>query len=162
MPDPNLGGCLCGAIRYRFRGEPVTLYVCHCTDCQKQSASAFGMSLTILKTRLELLQGTPLTYTKTFPDDGRQKFAKFCGDCGSRVWTEFTKAPHIVNVRAGTLDDTRWLDPVAHIWTASAQPWLQIPTDLPSFAREPEDKMALVEAWKARKRQRAAVAGNAE
>ena len=39
------GGCQCGKIRYRLIAEPLMLYICHCSDCQKQSASAFGMSL---------------------------------------------------------------------------------------------------------------------
>jgi len=39
------GGCQCGHVRYRLNGPPLTLCACHCRDCQKQSASAFGMSL---------------------------------------------------------------------------------------------------------------------
>jgi len=41
----NTGGCQCGSIRYELIGTPQMLYVCHCTDCQHQSSSAFGMSL---------------------------------------------------------------------------------------------------------------------
>ena len=108
QPIPNilLGGCICRALRYRITGEPLTLYTCHCTDCQRQGGSAFGMSMTLLKTQFELLSGTPRVFTKTFPDDGRQKFTHFCGDCGTRLWTDFTKSTHVINVRPGTLDDT--------------------------------------------------------
>jgi hypothetical protein len=146
------GGCLCGAIRYRLRGDPLTLYCCHCTDCQKQSASAFSMSLTVRREQLELLKGTPLTATQTFPEDGRQKHGRHCGHCGSRVWTEFSKHPHIVNVRAGTLDDTSWLRPIAHTFTRSAQPWLELPAEIPSFEAAPDDLMDLVRAYQARER----------
>lgn len=36
------GQCQCGAIRYESTGESLALYVCHCLECQKQSASAFA------------------------------------------------------------------------------------------------------------------------
>jgi hypothetical protein len=124
VSDSLEGGCLCGLIRYRVTGPALTLYACHCTDCQKQSGSAFGMSMMFLKTQFRLLQGTPRTLTKTFVDDGRQKFAHFCGDCGARIWVEFTKAPEVLNIKPGTLDDTRGLQPIGHIWTRSAQPWV--------------------------------------
>ena len=59
MTDDILGGCLCGAVRYRFAGSPLAFYVCHCTDCQKQTGSAFGLSMIVKRDDVELLQGTP-------------------------------------------------------------------------------------------------------
>ena len=44
MPTPFSGGCLCGAIRYTCTAEPYVSYACHCTACQKRTASAFGTS----------------------------------------------------------------------------------------------------------------------
>ena len=47
MPEAGsvqTGGCQCGAVRYEVTGPPIKLYVCHCTECQRQSGSAFGMS----------------------------------------------------------------------------------------------------------------------
>jgi hypothetical protein len=39
------GGRQCGAIRYEVAFEEVlTLVCCHCRECQRQSASAFGRS----------------------------------------------------------------------------------------------------------------------
>jgi len=51
------GGCQCGKIRYRLTAEPQMLYICHCSDCQKQSASAFGMSLRMRPGDIEFVQG---------------------------------------------------------------------------------------------------------
>ena len=150
IPNPMLGGCICGALRYRIIGEPLTLYTCHCTDCQRQGGSAFGMSMTLLKTQFELLSGTPRIFTKTFPDDGRQKFTRFCADCGTRLWTDFTKGRDVMNVRPGTLDDTRWLTPIAHIWTASAQPWVTIPDCPLNCPGQPADMTRYAQAWRDR------------
>ena len=44
---PIDGGCQCGAVRYRLDGKLYTVAVCHCTMCQRQSGSAFGMSLAL-------------------------------------------------------------------------------------------------------------------
>jgi len=155
-PKQYLGGCTCGAIRYRFEDAPLSLTACHCTECQRSTGSAFGMSLLLMKSEFTLLQGVPETYTVTFPDDGRKKFAKFCGRCGARVWTEFTKFAHVMNLKPGTLDETRWLEPVAHIWVRSAQPWIRIPDGALVFEAQPPDDLALVRAWKARKKLSAA------
>ena len=57
--SPLCGGCQCGAIRYELSHGPLQLYVCHCTECRKQSASAFGISFIVPQTALRLTQGEP-------------------------------------------------------------------------------------------------------
>ena len=149
MPAPYHGGCLCGAIRYRVADEPLTLYACHCTDCQRRTGSAFALSMVVLKSELHLLQGEPRGYTVTL-SDGRQKHGKFCGQCSTRLWGEPVRFPQVVVVQPGTLDDTTWLRPIGHIWTRSAQPWVSIPNDTLNFERPPENTMVLVKAWQDR------------
>ena len=70
MGDVKEGGCQCGALRYRVNGEPIALAVCHCRECQRQSGSAFGMSLVVPKDSFQLLSGEPKTFTRT-ADSGR-------------------------------------------------------------------------------------------
>ena len=146
MPAPYHGGCLCGAIRYRLTDEPLTLYACHCTDCQRQSGSSFALSMIVSRTALDLLQGEPQHYAITLLD-GRQKQGRFCGACATRLWSEPVKFPQVVNIDPGALDDTAWLRPIAHIWTRSAQPWVVIPPGALAFEGQPPDPMALVNAW---------------
>jgi hypothetical protein len=55
--DRLAGGCQCGAIRYEIVAAPVSLYVCHCRECQKQSASAFGISVIVKRSDFRLLRG---------------------------------------------------------------------------------------------------------
>jgi hypothetical protein len=86
MPAPYDGGCLCGLIRYRLADEPITLYVCHCTECQRRTGSAFALSMVAFKSALELLQGDPRTFAVT---SGRiQRCGKFCVECSTRLWNE--------------------------------------------------------------------------
>lgn len=134
------GQCQCGAIRYRLHGEPLTLYVCHCKHCQKQSSSAFGMSLRVAPEALEIISGTPKVWT-TRGESGRAKLCAFCGDCGTRIYHASEEPTEPVSIKAGTLNDTGWLDPIAHIWTKSAQAWVTIERDeYQCFEEEPDDE----------------------
>jgi hypothetical protein len=145
------GGCLCGGLRYRIKDEGLALTACHCTDCQRSGGAAFGMSLLLLKASAEVVKGTPRTFTKIFEDDGRLKHNKFCGECGVRIWTEFSKFPQVVNVKPGTLDDTSWLEPVAHIWVRSKQPWVSIPEGALQFETQPADFSVVLKAFAAQR-----------
>ncbi len=117
MTAPYAGGCLCGAIRYRLSAEPLTLYACHCTDCQRQTGSSFNLSMLVPRPALELLKGKPARYRVALPGD-RSWHGAFCADCSARLWSEPVKVPQISTLRPGTLDDTSWLRPVGHIWKA--------------------------------------------
>ncbi|MDX1375346.1 MAG: GFA family protein [Burkholderiales bacterium] len=117
------GGCQCGRVRYRISGEPEGTVICHCSECQRQSASAFGMSLIVRKDDFALLQGT-LKTTSRVADSGRTLLGHFCPECGVRIYHSSAAVPDKLRVRPGTLDDRAWLRPDRQIWTRSRQPWL--------------------------------------
>lgn len=146
---PQPGGCLCGDIRYRVLDAGLTLYACHCTDCQRQSGSSFSLSLVVRRTSLTLQSGRPAEYSVTLAD-GRRKSSQYCSDCCTRLFSP-SRAPELVIVEAASLDDTSWLRPVAHIWTRSAQSWLQLPDDalLYDQGSGPDDFLLFMRAWKA-------------
>jgi hypothetical protein len=140
------GGCQCGALRYALSAEPQAIYVCHCTECQRQSASAFGMSMPVSETGLTLTSGTPKEWRRTAAS-GHVVTAFFCPECGSRIFTRSTRLPGTVFLKCGTLDDTRRLRPVVHFWTSSAQPWVPIPPGDLSSLRDEADFAAIAERW---------------
>ena len=84
MAEQREGGCQCGGIRYRIEAEPVALVACHCTECQRQSGSAFGMSLLVPRDGFRL-SGTPKRFTRS-SDSGRPVDCFFCPDCGTRIY----------------------------------------------------------------------------
>ena len=144
------GGCQCGKVRYRITGAPLTLYACHCTECQKQSASAFGLSLRIKGSDLELVSGEPKIWKRP-ADSGDTVACAFCPDCGSRLYHVGLGELEIISVKAGSLDDTSGLAPVGHIWTRSKQAWLDLASlssDL-VFETEPPDYDEFFRRWKA-------------
>jgi hypothetical protein len=116
------GGCQCGAIRYEITSFPLLLYTCNCTDCQRQTGSAFALNMPVRFKDFRILQGEPNGWHHTSPN-GTPVISRFCGHCGTRLYGERDGRPETVSLRAGTLDDRSWLVPVAHFFTRSAQPW---------------------------------------
>jgi len=147
------GQCQCGNIRYRLHGEPLTLYACHCLDCQKQSSSAFGLSMWVAVKDFELLTGE-LKFWSTTADSGDEKRCAFCPECGTRIYHGFDDGSSRISIKAGTLDDTSKLDPVAHIWTRRAHRWLHLGSSgVQCHDTEPDSFDGILAAWAERRSQ---------
>ncbi len=126
------GGCQCGEVRYSVTGEPITLAICHCRDCQRQSGSAFGMSFIVPDASFRLTAGSLRTF-ETRVESGRLKTCAFCPRCGVRIYNTTGGRK---SIKAGTLDDVSTLRPRAHFWTSRRQPWVSLPADLPCYGEE--------------------------
>ena len=119
------GGCLCGAIRYRVDAEISELRHCHCRDCQKASGAHGAVVALIPRDKVTLEKGTPKRYAGKAAS-GRTLYRFFCPDCGSPLFGQRETMPDMMTLRAGTLDDSKDLKIVMHIWTESAHPWSYI------------------------------------
>jgi hypothetical protein len=146
---PYEGACLCSAVRYRVNEAPLNCYVCHCTDCQRRTGSAFAISLFVRRKAVEVVQGTTTAYAAQLAD-GRSKQGQCCALCATRLWGEPAKAPHIAVIQPGTLDNPTQFQPFAHVWTRSAQPWFVMPLDVLVYERQPDDPMELFRLWRER------------
>ena len=71
----------------------------------------------------------------------------FCGGCGGQVFGQRRVRPDVVSVRAGTLDDTSWVRPIAHVCMSNAQPWERMTNDVECFDTMPGDLWALAGKW---------------
>jgi hypothetical protein len=145
---PMTGGCPCGAVRYAVASFPLLLYSCNCTDCQRASGSAFALNMPVLSRDFRILHGDPRGWRHLSPK-GVEVTSRFCGDCGGRLYGERSGRAEIVNLRAGTLDDTSWLVPAAHMFTRSAQPWVLPAARAECHDTQPADFAALLPAWRA-------------
>lgn len=148
-PPPYAGRCFCGAVQYRINEEPLTVYACHCTDCQKRSGSAFGLSMWVNRAAIEVTQGEAVLQIASGHDD-RLRHARLCLQCHTRLWSAPEDRPELAVVRPGTLDDTSWLEPVAHLWTRSAQPWVKIPEGVVRYETQPKELTELARLWRER------------
>ena len=138
MTQPYEGGCECGAIRYRITGEPMVVYACHCTICQAQSGSAFGMGFRITEDQFELTKGTLKSFQRV-ATSGQVFTNSFCPDCGTRIYHLAERSVGMVSLKPGTLDDTSWLVASHQIFTGSAQPWVVMPEGSKVFETVPQD-----------------------
>ena len=127
LGETRTGGCLCGAVRYQTPWPPLMLGVCHCRHCQRQAGSAFSVVAAVPRAGLET--SGMLTVYEDDSDAGRPVYRKFCGTCGSPVFTETPdgNAQGMIFIKAGTLDEAKDLAPTVHFWTSSAQDWVIIP-----------------------------------
>ncbi len=148
---PQLGGCLCGAVRYELIADPVTLYACHCTDCQTSTGTSFALSMIVNRESVALVRGDPELHAFHM-DDRRQKHNYQCSACNTTLWSAPVDFPNLLNLQPGTLDDTSWLQPVGHIWTRSAQRWFRLPAGTLHYEAQVDDILPLVRAWKSRVR----------
>lgn len=70
------GRCHCGAIRYEAIVDVSTVAICHCTDCQMFTGSAYRAVVRASVRDFVLQAGTPKSYVKT-ADSGAQRVHSF-------------------------------------------------------------------------------------
>ncbi|MEY4344886.1 MAG: hypothetical protein RL032_718 [Pseudomonadota bacterium] len=131
------GQCQCGAIHYRVTGVALTLFACHCTECQRQAGSAFGMALWIKQPVVEISGGTVKEWIRTMPS-GKQMACQFCPDCGTRLFHKVVGQDQVLSIKPGTLNQPRKLVPAGHIWLDSKQPWTIVDHSMPQYAGNPD------------------------
>ena len=118
------GGCHCGNITYEAEVDPEKAAICHCTDCQSLSGTAFRTVVISLVDAFTLLSGEPKMYAK-IGGSGAKRIQAFCPDCGSQIYaTSVGDGPKIYGIRLGTVRQRDELPPKRQIWHRSAQKWL--------------------------------------
>ena len=137
-PEVRTGGCQCGAARYELRGAPLEIYVCHCTECRRQSASAFGISVIVRAEDLRLVGGETRVWARPSALGGHLD-CHFCPACGTRLWHIGSRDPERVSLKGGSLDAPPDLSAAMHIWTKSKMPGVVIPPGTVTFPGEPPE-----------------------
>ena len=124
------GGCHCGHIRYEAEVDPAMVVICHCTDCQTLSGSAFRTVVPTNAGTFKLLSGEPKVYVKT-GESGNKRVQTFCPDCGTPIYSgPVGDAAKVVGLRVGTICQRDQLAPRDQFWSRSALAWLH---DLPAI-----------------------------
>ena len=117
------GSCHCGAITFEADADPAKVGICHCSDCQALTGSAFTVFVQVSRQAFRLTGGQPKVYVKT-AESGNRRAQAFCPDCGSRLWAAAEKDTPVYNLRVGTLRERAELRPQAQLWCRSAMPWV--------------------------------------
>ena len=130
------GRCLCGAVRYRSDAAPLLTAICNCKNCQRQTGTAFSISGRCSKGRAHHGRST----ARHLSGCRRQR-----ATCVAKILLKVRVAnihgrrTHSDDdwLKAGTLDDTSWLQPQVNVWCDSAQPWVQMSDAIPRIPRNP-------------------------
>ena len=141
MTDSWTGGCLCGAVRYRCNADPISMGLCQCERCQRQSGSAFLIATVFAREAVELDEQKLKTFA-AFDEGGAGLYRHFCPECGSAVMITLDRYPDIRSMMGGTLDDKSKLKPGFSLWCSSAQPWLVLPPEITRFPEYPDGLIA--------------------
>ncbi|HUK42339.1 MAG TPA: GFA family protein [Candidatus Acidoferrales bacterium] len=117
------GGCHCGYITYTAEIDPNKVGICHCTDCQTLSGSAFRTSVRAAKDAFNLRSGQPKIYIKT-AESGNKRAQAFCPECGTPIYAADVTDPQSFNIRVGTIRQRAELRPKSQGWCRSARDWV--------------------------------------
>lgn len=128
------GGCTCCHVRYRMTSKPLFVHCCHCRWCQRETGASFALNALIEIDRVQLLQGQ-VEVINTPSNSGKGQKISRCPKCHVAVWSNYAGAGDAIRfVRVGTLDEPERLPPDIHIFTASKQPWVVLPPNIPAVA----------------------------
>lgn len=134
------GSCHCGQVTYQADIDPEKVEVCHCTDCQTLSGSAFRVVVQAEPGSFKLLSGHPKTYVKV-AESGNKRVQAFCANCGTSLYAHaLAGEPHIrppiVGLRVGAIKQRAQLAPKAQYWTRSRLPWVPAINELSEVEME--------------------------
>jgi len=131
------GSCHCGYITIEGEADPEKTQICHCTDCQTGTGSAFRVSVPV-EGHAFRMSGQPTAYLKTSADSGKPRLQTFCPRCGSPIYSttpgEGQQASYMV--RVGILRQRREFIPRKQSWFRSALPWLDRLPALPRHEQQ--------------------------
>ncbi|MGH7123821.1 MAG: GFA family protein, partial [Stellaceae bacterium] len=131
------GGCLCGALRYEAKGEPLFTGHCYCVDCQKASGSGFIPYMGFASGKVHF--SGPSRRFASKAASGRTAVRNYCPTCGSLVFGGEIGKSDSFTIYAGTLDDPSSFHPTAAIFASQRSPWAIIPPGLTVFDGLPPD-----------------------
>jgi len=118
------GACHCGDIRYEGEADPEKAAICHCTDCQTLSGSAFRTVVPVHSDHFRIVAGQPAIYVKN-GESGNKREQAFCRRCGSPIYaTAPGDGPKVYNIRAGTIRQRDQFVPKVQWWSRSKQRWI--------------------------------------
>jgi hypothetical protein len=127
------GKCLCEKVRFHVQFRLNAIYYCHCSQCRRASGSSFATNVAVARRNLTITAGQDLIRSYS---SSPGKHRRFCSNCGSPLYSEYSDEPDTIYLRVGTVDDNGQLRACAHIHTESRASWYAIRDDLPQHPHD--------------------------
>ena len=141
---PWEGGCRCGATRLKVTKPPLIAAACHCFECQRMSASAYSLTLSLPADGLEITRGEPIEGGGHRGDVHHMH----CPECHSWMFTRIDALGWLVNLRPSMLDDHSWYAPYIEFFAREKLPWAEtVAKHSFETAPEPHEFQPLMEAY---------------
>lgn len=131
------GACQCGQVSYKLHQPPKMVLACHCIECQKLSTSPFSVTAIVAMEDIEI--SGELKEWARLAESGNKNFAKFCPDCGNRVYhyNPDDQSTLKLKLKASSPNDHSVFEPTAHVWVSEKQDWYQIPEGVKTYDKQP-------------------------
>ena len=130
------GSCLCGDISYRYEAsQSATALHCHCRDCQKVTGSGKA-TIVMFPEDAVAIEGTFKQYS-CLGSDGSHVNRGFCPRCGSQMFTHVDEIPGMLFIKAGTMEDSSWVQVALNCWESTASVWSPADGSVPGVAKNP-------------------------
>ena len=128
--------CHCGHLTMECSGAPKKISMCHCLQCQRRTGSLFSIAVFYAREKVAVATGK----TGTFERESASGFPvtfHFCPDCGSNVFWEPARLPHLIGVAAGAFADPDFPMPEQAVWMKEGHGWIALPEGITAFAENP-------------------------
>ncbi|MEP0070968.1 GFA family protein [Pyruvatibacter sp.] len=129
------GKCLCGAVTYKAASPPQSARYCWCRTCRYLAAGNATVNVVFASDGFQI-DGATSDHVSV-ADSGNTMHRRFCTACGTHMFSEAEARPHLIIVRAGTLDDQSLVDPGSNIWLSEAPDWARPDDRLEAFEGQP-------------------------
>ena len=138
MKYPIQGSCQCGQVTYKLLDKPAMVIACHCQECQILSSSVFSITSIVDADKIEIV-GEMNEWSRS-SDSGNISAAKFCPNCGNRIYHYNPSAPDKLKLKLKPTipADCEDFKPAAHIWTSEKMHWFDIPDDTTVILKQPQ------------------------
>jgi hypothetical protein len=127
----RIASCACGGLTVTARGEPIDVYLCSCTACQRGTGSAFSYAAIFPESAVSIA-GESRPYRQQ-GDSGRFVESFFCPACGTAVLFRTEGLPGTVGVPVGCFADPGFAKPSKLFWAARRHHWLDLPKNIVSI-----------------------------
>ncbi len=124
--EADVGGCLCGAVRFSVAAEPIWSAYCHCNSCRHATGSPVAAFVGFNQESVH------------FRGDARRLFSSspgversYCATCGSPLSYRSVRWPNEIHLYTSTFDHPIAYPPTFHVHWAEKLPWLVITDSLP-------------------------------
>jgi hypothetical protein len=115
-------------VRFEITGEAIFACHCHCESCRRAAGAAFVTWVSFPRNSLTIKNGRIAEYRSS---SGVER--GHCADCGTTLTYSWEKRPGEIDIALSSLDDTRGIEPEAHIWVEDKVPWLDVNDGLPHY-----------------------------